>query len=415
MAPSAFSPLRHRGFALASTSSFVSSIGTWMQAVTLGIYLFSQTHEAYLLGTVTLASWLPAIIGSPLGGVIAERWSRQRWIQINNFILALCASALTWLAFTHHLTAPWIISLALVEGLSSSSSWAAWQSLLPDLVSHDEVLAAVSISSAQFNLGRVIGPSAAAIAISFGSFGWSFAFNAASFIFVFITFFFVRSAPRNLTKRPITVISDIAVGARAAWTNAACRHAIISVAVIAFVLSPFITLIPAMAQGALHAGKASTGWLTTAQGLGAVAGAFTLPTLAHRTSRLFVLRGSMVTLAVAVGLYGIAPSLWWSMAALFVMGAAYIGALSGLNASVQLHAPASERSRILSLYTLALSVGYPIGAQLQGVIAGVAGVRQVTVATSVIGIVLFVTVVLFRPTFLKILGATPRVVLTSSG
>jgi MFS family permease len=383
-----------------------------MQAVTLGAYLFHVTHQAYLLGIVTLASWLPAIIGSPLGGVVADRWSRQRWIQINNFILALCASALTLLAFTHHLTPPWIISLALIEGLCSSSSWAAWQSLTPDLVAHDEVLAAVSLSSAQFNLGRVIGPSAAAIAISFGSYGWSFAFNAASFVFVFIIFFFVRSPDREIKKRPITVVSDIAVGARSAWTSPPCRHAIISVSVIAFVLSPFITLIPAMAQGVLHGGRASTGWLTTAQGLGAVVGAFSLPTLAHRTSRLAVLRGSMLTLAVGVGLYGLAPSLWWSMAALFLMGGAYIGALSGLNASVQIHAPAQERSRILSLYTLALSVGYPIGAVLQGAIAGVAGVRQVTVTTSIVGIILFVAVVIFRPQFLRVLGATPRVVVT---
>ncbi len=383
-----------------------------MQAVTLGAYLFHVTKQPYLLGTVTLASWLPAIIGSPLGGVVAERWSRQRWIQINNFVLALCASVLTWLAFTHHLTPPWIICLALVEGLSSSSSWAAWQSLLPDLVAHDEVLAAVSLSSAQFNLGRVIGPSASAIAIGFGSYGWSFAFNAASFVFVFVTFFFVRSPSRELEKRPITVLSDIAVGARSAWTSAACRHAIISVAVIAFVLSPFITLIPAMAQGVLHAGQSSTGWLTTAQGVGAVVGAFTLPSLAHRTSRLFVLRGSMLTLAVAIGLYGLAPSLWWSLAALFVMGAAYIGVLSGLSASVQIHAPPKERSRILSLYTLALSVGYPIGAQIQGAIAGVVGVREVTVATSLVGVSLFLIVVFFRPQFLRVLGATPKVVVT---
>jgi MFS family permease len=381
-----------------------------MQAVTLGIYLYHTTHQAYLLGTVTLASWLPAIIGSPLGGVVAERWSRQRWIQINNFVMALSASTLTLLAFTHHLSPLAIISLALVEGFSSSSSWAAWQSLLPDLVAKDEVLAAVSLSSAQFNLGRVIGPSAATIAISFGSYGWSFACNAASFIFVFIIFFFVRTPSRALTKRPLTIISDVAVGARAAWRSDPCRHAIISVLTVAFILSPFIALIPAMAQGALHAGGGSTGLLTTAQGLGAVVAAFTLPSVAHRTSRLAVLRGSMMVLAVSVGLYGFAPSRWWSMAALFVVGGAYIGTLSGLNTSVQLHAPAAERSRILSLYTLALSIGYPIGAQIQGAIAGVVGVRQVTVATSIVGVVLLTGVLSWRPQFLRILGATPRAV-----
>ena len=54
--------------------------------------------------------------------------------------------------------------------------------------------------------------------------------------------------------------------------------------------------------------------------------------------------------------------------------------LTGLNTSVQLHAPVRERSRILSLYTLSLSVAYPIGALVQSAVARAQGVRAVTEA-----------------------------------
>ncbi|MEO9180121.1 MAG: MFS transporter, partial [Acidimicrobiales bacterium] len=196
MANASFAPLRHRSFALSLVSSFVSSTGTWMQTVALGVYLTERTHNALWLGLLTVCAWTPALIGSPLGGVIADRWSRQRWIQANNLMMALSASVLATAALTHHLSPQLACYLAIVEGFCGSASWAAWQSLLPDLVEHDEVLAAVSLSSAQFNLGRIIGPMLAGVALAFGSPGICFALNAASFVFVVVIFSFVRSPAR---------------------------------------------------------------------------------------------------------------------------------------------------------------------------------------------------------------------------
>jgi hypothetical protein len=81
-----------------------------------------------------------------------------------------------------------------------------------------------------------------------------------------------------------------------------------------------------------------------------------------------------------------------------------LGCLTQFNSSVQLSAPTSERSRILSLYTLSLSVWYPVGALLQSALVRVIGLRTVTeVATAALA----VTLVLVRwrwPTALHALG-----------
>src|ERR1035437_7591956 len=208
MALASLAPLRHRSFALAMTSSFVSSTGTWMQSVALGIYLTETTKNPLWLGLLTVAAWAPAIIGSPVGGVVADRWSRQRWIQLNNFIMACTASALAVAALAHHLSPELACYLAVAEGLCGSASWSAWQSLLPDLVDRDEVFAAVSLSSAQFNLGRIIGPLLAGVTLAFGSPGICFAINAASFVFVVVIFSFVRCAHRPKPTTPIRIWSE---------------------------------------------------------------------------------------------------------------------------------------------------------------------------------------------------------------
>jgi predicted MFS family arabinose efflux permease len=398
-------PLRHRSFAIAITSSFVSSVGTWMQSVALGIYLTETTRNPLWLGLLTVSAWTPAIIGAPIGGVVADRWSRQRWIQLNNLIMAGTASALAVAALTHHLSPALACYLAIGEGLCGSASWAAWQSLLPDLVDRDEVLAAVSLSSAQFNLGRIIGPVFASVALVLGSVGLCFLANALSFIFVLIVFSFVRTPAREVPTTKVRFVAETVAGARRAWQVKGCRNPILGVGAVGIVASPFIALVPAMAIIALHAGKIGTTWLVTAQGVGAVAAALTLPIIAKRTSRLAVLRGAMFALAFSLVIYALSPTLVVSALAMVVVGGAYMGTLTGLNTSVQVHAPLAERSRILALYTLSLSVFYPLGAFVQADLARAVGVRTVTLVGALVLALALGTVVLARPQFWRDMGS----------
>ncbi len=407
MASASFAPLRHRSFALALGSNFISSTGTWMQSVALGYYLTVTTHNAVWLGLLTVAAWLPALIGSPVGGIMADRYSRQRWIQFNNLTQAAAASALAIAELTHHLSAPLACYLAIVEGLCSSASWSAWQSLLPDLVERDEVLAAVSLGSAQFNLGRILGPVLAAGTLAIASPGWCFVANAVSFIVVVVAFSFVRSAARPPVTTTLALVGDTMIGLRAAWRSLGCRNAIIGVGTVALFISPFITLVPAMAIDVLHAGKVGTGWLVAAQGVGAVIGALTLPGLAKRTSRIRVLRGSMVAMALMEALYAYSPDLVLAALALVILGGSYVGTLTGLNTSVQLHAPAQERSRILSLYVLSLSLFYPLGAVIQAVLAHVVGVRPVSLVAALSFGLVVALLSFFRPQFWHEMASAP--------
>jgi MFS family permease len=375
-----------------------------MQSVALGVYLTLTTHNAVWLGLLTVAAWLPAIVGSPLGGVMADRMDRERWIQINNVLQALASFALALAELTHHLSPLIACLLAIVEGLCGSASWAAWQSLMRDLVQPDEVLSAVSLSSAQFNLGRIIGPVFAAALLAVGNPGWCFIINALSFVVVVVTFAFVHSTPRTIVPSPFTPVADSILGIRAMLRAPGARNAIALVGIVGLVISPFITLVPAMAIEVLHAGKTGVSWLVTAQGVGAVVGALTLPSVARRTSRLRVLQGSLWATALFEALYAYAPTLWLSALTLFALGAAYVGCMTGLNTSVQVHAPEKERSRVLSIYVLSLSVFYPMGALAQSALAHRFGVPVVSVVAAALFAVVLAALTFFRPVWWTDMG-----------
>ena len=129
---------------------------------------------------------------------------------------------------------------------------------------------------------------------------------------------------------------------------------------------------------------AATGVLTTAQGIGAVAGAMCLAGLAARFGRGRVLAASLAAFPVTLLIYGSAQSLWWAAAGLFLVGLVYIGVLSGLSTVVQFRAPAEFRGRVLSLYLVALGVAYPIGALVQGPVVDRIGIGWTTAATALL-------------------------------
>ena len=87
-----------------------------------------------------------------------------------------------------------------------------------------------------------------------------------------------------------------------------------------------------------------------------------------------------------------------------LVGASYIGVLSGLNTVVQLRAPEAVRGRILSIYMTALGVIYPIGLIIEGAIGQAIGIRLMTVISGVLLAAMIGALRLFRPSVLRSLG-----------
>jgi MFS family permease len=292
--------------------------------------------------------------------------------------------------------------LVTAQGCVSALIGPFQQAILPDLVPRSEFLAAASINSAQFNLGRVIGPALAGISVA--AFGYPVAFvaNAVSFLAVVVALAFIRLAPPPPAppEGRAGLLSSLRSGFVAARAEPACRAAIMFIAIVALLESPFIALVPAVAHRLSHGGSrgiaSATGWLTTAQGVGAVLGALLIAPLAERLGRGRLLVAVLFALTPVLVLYDFAPSLVWAVVLLFLVGLVYIGVLSGLSTVVQLRAPTEFRGRILSLYLVALGVAYPVGSLIQGPIADRLGLPWTTAGAAVIFLIVLVGLRLLR-------------------
>ena len=167
----------------------------------------------------------------------------------------------------------------------------------------------------------MVGPALAGVVIALGSYTLGFALNAASFFAVIVALLFVRLPPPRPTATTAASGTHQGRGTRPRSREPGCRMAILLIGVTAFLLSPFIALVPAVALKLFDNEKTGTSVLITAQGIGAVAGALALAPLAARYGRRRVLVVNLLVLPGLLALYAAAPTLWLAAIAIFAVGA----------------------------------------------------------------------------------------------
>jgi MFS family permease len=399
---SPFRPFRHRAFATVWTGSFVSNIGTWMETVAIGVYVTQATGQAAWTGTVAALTYVPTVLLGPFGGALADRFDRRRFLVAVTLFQTLLAALLTLLAATDRLSVAAVATIVLLAGCAFAVAMPAVQAMTPDLVGTDDLLGAMSLGAAQYNLGRVVGPALAGLVITAGGLAWAFGLNVVSFGAVLLALAVIRIPPlqRPEGERP-RVLRTIAQGVAAARRDPGIRTALLLLVATTFLVSPFIGLVPAVAIKVFDEGASGTSALVTAQGVGAVLAALAAAPLAARLGRRRLLVAALLAVGPAAVLYGLAPTFPLAVAAIAVLGFVYLAVLSGTSTVCQLRAPRELRARIASLFMLGVGGGHALGLVVQGWLGDRVGLPAVTAATGLLLLGIVVAVRLLRPDLLE--------------
>lgn len=362
--------------------ALVSNIGTWMETVALSYYVADTTGKASWAAIVGAAGFFPSAVLGPIGSAMSDRLHRGRMLVATNALNGLIAATLATLVGTGRATPGIIALLALATGSVGAFGFPAFQNALPRLVPREHLVAAIGLSNAQWNLGRIVGPSLAGIAIALGGIGTALWCNAASFLAVIVCVLIVRLGPSGGEHRP--VFGALADGFRFARRNADMRRMIPLMIVTILIGSPFIAFVSQMATVVFHGDERSTSVLVAAQGIGAVIGAFTLGWSTHRFGLWRVMTGSIAVFAAALVFYGAAPALWVAAIGLTGCGFGYGSSFTTFAGVSQEAATEDMRGRALAVNTFILGALYPIGALFQGWLSDAVGLRWVTGGSGVL-------------------------------
>src|SRR5262245_55891926 len=277
-----------------------------METVGVGILVTTTTHQAGWTGLVAAAAFVPNAFLGPVGGALADRLPRRRVLLATTTVQTVLAGTLTLLAATDSAHPGVVALIVLGAGCAMAIGVPSYMALLPDLVPRDDLPGAVALSSAQWNLGRVIGPALAGVVIGVGAYEWAFGFNTVSFLAVIAVVLSLRLPPPAPVQET-SIFASIRAGARFARSDPGLRVVIAYMALNSLLAAPFIALVPAVALKVFDSGDYGTSLLVTAQGVGAVLMGLALGPLFARFGGRRVLLGVLGGLPLALVAYAAAP------------------------------------------------------------------------------------------------------------
>jgi MFS family permease len=252
------------------------------------------------------------------------------------------------------------------------------------------------LSSAIFQLARVLGPALAGVLIVTGGTAVCFALNAVSFMFVIAALLMMRpeelhrSAPLGREK------GQLRAGLRYIWHTAELRWILLLMLVVGTFAINSPVVLPLLAKVTFHGGPEVYSWMSIAMGAGAMFGALFAANRFDTRGKLLVTTG--MAFGVAICVTSLAPTLALFIALLVVVGAGQISFLAITNSSLQLTANPTMRGRVMAVYTITLLGTTPIGGPLIGWISDQFGPRW---GFAVGGIATIIGVLVFGSAFVR--------------
>lgn len=370
---SAVPALRHRNFRLFLGGQFVSLIGTWMQTVAHGWLVYTLTGSAFLVGLVPALGGLPILLFTLYGGVLADRVDKRRFIIVLQSLMLVEALTLAVLTATGQVTVMWVIVLAILFGFLTAFEVPARQAFVVDLVGKRDLMNAIALNSAVFNLSRVLGPAIAGVLITALGVAAAFFANAASYLAVLVSLTRIRMA--GTVQPPAAELdTSLRVGLDYVRSSPEPRALILLTAVMSVFGYPFIAMLPVFA-GSLGVEAAGYGALVSAVGVGAAVGALALAAVGGRLRQAKLAMDGAGLFALALAGAALVPGMLPAGALLTCAGCAMALQSIAANTHLQRNAPDHLRGRVMGLYSFVALGLAPFGTLQAGFVAERFGVR----------------------------------------
>ena len=357
-----------------------SVIGQWGYEVALAVFAY-RAGGAAAVGVVALVRLLPAAVVAPFAALLGDRFWRRR-IMVAADLARVCAMGGAGAAVFAGASTVIVYSLAVLTALASTAFGPAQSALLPSLArSPEELTAANATSTTLESVGFFIGPALGGLLLAVTSVGAVFAATAALFLWSALILGRVRTDSRGDPGIEVDSIGREALaGFRAIAGEGRLRLVVGLYGAQTVVAGIMRVLLVVTALRILDLGPSGVGFLNSANGVGALAGAIVLLGVIS-TGRLATVFGLGILLwGVPLVLLGLSPSV---PLALFCFGVVGVGNVlvdvAGLTL-LQRMAPDEVRARVFGVLESVFLATIGIGAILAPLLTSAFGPRGALIA-----------------------------------
>jgi len=366
---------KHRNFRLFFAAMAASNIGTWAQRIAQDWLVVTDLHRGGSeLGIVTGLQFLPMLLFSLYAGSLADRFDKQKLLIITNAGGACTAAILGWLTISHRVNLTEVFILAFFLGLFGALDAPVRQSFTSEMVGKSDIANAVSLNSANFNMGRLIGPAVSGLLIKYFHTGPSFLLNAGTFVIVVIALMLMRPEDlhRDLSEKKARKVME---GIR----YIKGRTDLVAIIATVFFASTFglnFQIFTALlSTRVFHKDAGAFGLLGSVLAVGSLAAAIVSTRLDQKHKPLFVMSFAGA-FGVALIFSSFMPTYLTYALMLPICGFMALTTMISANTYVQTTTPEELRGRVMGFYLLIFLGASPIGSPFIGWLSDSLGIRQ---------------------------------------
>ena len=350
----------------------ISVVGTWVAQIAQSWLVLTLTDSPMLLGLVPVFQFGPTILFGLWGGLVADRFPKRQIMITTLTASSMLQFILAALILSGHIELWHVFAIASLLGVVQAFDTPARQAFASELVPRDQLVQAVSLNSAVFNAGRLVGPALGGLLLALVGSGWCFTLNGFTFFAVII----------QLMRMDQTKLFS-PLGRRSGGTSRegiafirSNRTIMLIILMMGFVTTfsmAFSVWMPLLARDVLDRGAGGFGILMSMLGFGAMVGGLALAFAGSRRPSAKVIpltAGALGATCMVIGLAGLASAnLVVFLMILPIAGFMQTFTASLSNSSVQIQAPDELRGRVISNYFMVFNTGLPLGALIAGATA----------------------------------------------
>jgi MFS family permease len=383
---------RHATFTVVWIATVVANVGTWMYNAASGWLMTSLDADPLTVSLVQVASSLPMFLFALPAGALADTVDKRRFLIGCEIVLTIVAAASAVLVGLNLVTPPILLLFTFLLGAGAAFTAPAWQSVVPQLVPRQDLAAAVASNGLGVNISRAIGPALGGLVTGGLGIAAPFWINALSnFAVIGALLWWRPPVSQGSGLPPERLTGAMVIGFRHARYNPNLRATLIRAVAFFFFASAYWALLPLVARNQITGGPELYGILLGAVGIGAIGGAFMLPSMkAALGSDQLAAVGTLGT-ALSLVLLGMARHSAIGIAGCLVAGLSWIAVLATLNVSVQMSLPDWVRGRGLAMFVTVFFGAMTAGSAFWGQLASALGLPAahfIAAASAVVGIAL---------------------------
>jgi MFS family permease len=383
---------RKRSFRLLWTAQLISVAGSALSSLAAAILVYRMTGSALSVGLVLLVAALPSPLVGLIAGVFVDRLNRKHVMIAADLLRFVLIGAIP---FVLPFGVVWLYVIVLIAGAVGQFFDPAHASVLPEVVSEEELAAANSFMAISGTGSWAIGFAAAGLIASQLAIEWAFYIDALSFLVSAACILGVRLAPLVVedTTNATTVLRDLRAAAGFLAQSPSLRSMLLISVPISICIGLTNALLLPFALRALHATEFQYSVLEGLTSVGFVVGSLLMARLADRLHEGQWVALGYIGMALALVMFALSTSVPLAITLLMVTGLLNALTAIGRQLVIQRNTSNEVRGRVYSAFFVVRDVTAAFGLAAAG-LADLYDVQVLFIAGSVVllaaGALLFV-------------------------